>query len=268
MNPLPFDADRVLQQTFVAQVEHHATIASTNDRAIQYATGLRATSQRSAGQCGELPLLIVADCQTAGRGRGRHRWWTGRGSLAMSLLLDAGQPWATDLSSPPMVALAVGVALVETLAPKIPSHTVGIHWPNDIMAADRKLAGILVEVLPDRRHVVGIGINTNNFLHDAPTELRDTATTLRELTGEQHDHTRLLIELLGQIEHAFSQLASAPQQIAARANGRCLQRGRMLTLQSGNRSVRGRCGGIAPDGALILDTPRGRQSYYSGVLLP
>ena len=263
MNPSSFDADRVLQQTFVARVEHHETIASTNDRAIQCATG-----QYTTGQRGELPLLIVADCQTAGRGRGSHRWWTGRGSLAMSLLLDAGQSGAADPSGTPMIALAVGIALVETLAPRIASHTVGIHWPNDVIVAQRKLAGILVEVLPDRRLVLGIGINTNNSLADAPAELRRTATTLRELTGEEHDHTRLLIELLGQIERAFSQLASAPQQIGGRADQLCLQHGRMLTLQLGNRSVRGRCAGIGADGALMLDTPEGRQPYYSGVLQP
>ena len=78
------------------------------------------------------------------------------------------------------------------------THQVGIHWPNDVHvrisqpqgeADDRKLAGILVEVLPDRRHVIGIGLNVNNTLADAPAELRDTAATLRDLSGREHDRT-------------------------------------------------------------------------------
>ncbi|MEE8451842.1 MAG: biotin--[acetyl-CoA-carboxylase] ligase [Thermoguttaceae bacterium] len=258
-----FDVDCVLQQTFVARVEHYPSIGSTNDRAIECADG--------PGE--ELPLLVVADCQTAGRGRGSHRWWTGRGSLAMSLLFEAEVFGPTRPSAPPMAALAVAVALVETLTGRLPCHKPGIHWPNDIMVGDRKLAGILVEVLPNRRHVVGVGLNTNNSSADAPAELKQTVATLKELTGKEHDHTELLVELLGHMDRVFSQLASAPHRIGARADALCLQRGQTLsvTLGSGStqgRSTRGRCAGIAPDGALLLDTPDGRKSFYTGELRP
>ena len=70
---------KILENTFVADVEHHATIGSTNDRAIQCA----------AFHAVKLPLLILADRQTGGRGRGSNRWWTGPGSLAFSLLVGA-----------------------------------------------------------------------------------------------------------------------------------------------------------------------------------
>ena len=95
-----------------------------------------------------------------------------------------------------MVALAAAVAVVETLAPLLPDHQVGLHWPNDVFVGQRKLAGILIEVLPGGRHVVGIGINTNNTLADAPPTLRQQAATLFDLTGRRQDQTAILIALV------------------------------------------------------------------------
>jgi BirA family biotin operon repressor/biotin-[acetyl-CoA-carboxylase] ligase len=256
MAQYPLDTDRLLRETFVARAEHHSTLSSTNDRARQCA----------AVGTGELPLLVVADRQTAGRGRGGHRWWTGQGSLAFSLLLDPGQVAVKQRGRSPLVALAAAVAVVETVEPLIASHQPGIRWPNDVVAAGRKLAGVLVEVLPDQRWIVGIGVNTNNSPAEAPPELRPVAATLLELTGVTHDQTTILVTLLQNLEEKLAQLASEPERIGARADELCLQRGKLLTLHPGDRSVTGRCAGIAPDGALLLETPSGRQAFYSGML--
>ncbi len=250
------DIDRVVSETFVARAEYHPTLDSTNDRA----------SRCAAEMPGELPLLIVAGRQTAGRGRGANRWWTGPDSLAMSLLLGPGPLTANRPSRSPLAALAAAVAVVETVEPLLPSHSVGLHWPNDVMAAGRKLAGILVEVLADGRQIVGIGMNTNNSLAEAPAELKETAVTLRELTGRRHDPTALLVDLLRHLQTVLERSAAAPERIAARADALCLQRDEVLTLQLHDRPIRGRCLGIAPDGALLLDTPQGRQAFYTGVL--
>jgi len=250
----PVDVDRVVEQTFVARAEHHDRLDSTNDRAI-----------RLASEPGELPLLIVADRQTAGRGRGTNRWWAGPGSLTASLLLEP-EMVAAGRTATPMSALATAVGVVDTVAPLLEQHDVGIHWPNDVIAAGRKLAGILVEVLPSRRHVVGIGLNTNNSLADAPDDLRQTATTLHELTGRPHDQTAILVSLLKNLEAGFAQLGPAPEEIAARANALCLQHGHTLTIQRGHKSTTGRCRGIAPDGALLLEASQAEERFYSGVL--
>ncbi len=250
------DIDRVLEETFLAGAEFHDSLPSTNDRAAECAR-IDAV---------ELPLLVVASQQTAGRGRGRNRWWTGPGSLAISLLLDDRQIVAAGHDRSPLIALAAALAVVDTVAPLVPSETVGIDWPNDVTAAGRKLAGVLVEVLPNRRHVIGIGVNTNNTLDDAPPELRHTVATLRDLSGKTHDPTTLLIELLRQLETVLGRLVSQPEQLGIRANSLCLQHGRTLTLQQGDRRITARCAGIAPDGALLLELPEGRRAFYSGVL--
>ena len=101
----------------------------------------------------------------------------------------------------------------------------GLHWPNDVYVGDRKLAGILVEVLPGRKHVIGIGLNTNNSLADAPPELQQTATTLLDLTGRPHDHDRDSDRPLEASRPRFAQLAIDPAAIGRRADELCLQRG-------------------------------------------
>jgi BirA family biotin operon repressor/biotin-[acetyl-CoA-carboxylase] ligase len=253
---MTIDVVRIMRETSIAHVEYRPTLGSTNDRAAQCA----------ANGMKDLPLLIVADQQTAGRGRDGNRWWTGQGALAMSLLVDA-QTVAADQSRSPLVSLAAAVAVVETVAPLIPDQQVGIHWPNDVFAAGCKLAGILVEVLPERKHVIGIGLNTNNTMADAPRELRNTAATLRDLSGREHDQTGILIELLRRLEQQFARLRDNSKAVALRADALCLQRGRTLMLRWGDRDISGRCQGIAPDGAIRLETPAGVESFYSGTIV-
>jgi BirA family transcriptional regulator, biotin operon repressor / biotin---[acetyl-CoA-carboxylase] ligase len=281
---MSIDTVHVMRETFVARVEHRPTVDSTNSRAAQCA----------AHGAENLPFLVVADEQTAGRGRGGNRWWTGSGSLAFSLLVDARMV-AADEGRSPLVALAVAVAVVDCVAPLLPTSQVGIHWPNDVyvrfsqfqggadtpvcqkdqalagrqeclphLGHDRKLAGILVEVLPDRRHVIGIGLNLNNALADAPAELRSTAATLRDLTGREHNRTEILIDVLRHLEQQFSQLRDDPSKVAAGADQRCLQCGQVLTLSWAKRKVTGVCRGIAADGALLLETPVGIEAFLSG----
>lgn len=270
------DAARILRETFVARLEHHEALTSTNDRA----------AEAARNGAGDLPLLIVADRQTAGRGRGRNRWWTGPGSLAFSLLLAPEHLHIARQNGAPLVSLATALAVIDAVAPLLPDHRVGLHWPNDVLAAcpladraagnaldgraawsgDRKLAGILIETLADGRHIVGIGVNTNNSLADAPPELQQSLATLRDLTGRTHDHAAILIALLQRLEKAYAAMAGSPEQTALRADALCLQRGRRLTVEQGGEAISGCCCGIAPDGALRLETPEGMRNLYSGVL--
>ncbi len=254
---MPLDLDRILRETFIARAEHHPSLRSTNDRAAALA----------ARDGGELPLLVVADRQTAGRGRAANRWWTGPGALAFSLLVDGRTVGAHAVRSP-LVALAVAMAVVDAIAPLLPGQSLGIHWPNDVFVAGRKLAGILIEVLPDRRHVIGIGLNTNNSLADAPAELQTTAATLRDLGRHAYDQTEILVQLLKRLEGEFQCLCHEPQTVAARADALCLQRGQTLTLVGRGDTITGRCRGIAADGAILLDTPAGTEAFFSGTLVP
>ncbi len=252
---LDLQVKRIVERTFVAEVEHYAAVGSTNDLARQFAAAGRHS----------LPLLIVADEQTAGRGRGTNRWWTGRGGLAFSLLIDAAARGITRERSP-LVSLAAAIAVAEEAGRRLPSRRVGLHWPNDVYVEGRKLSGILAEFLADGHAVLGIGINTNNSLDEAPPEVRGSAATLGELTGKYHNHTELLLAVFGRLETLLARLVGHPAEIGRRANALCLQHGRSLSIESGSRMIRGLCAGIDEDGSLLLDTGEGREKVFSGVL--
>lgn len=253
---MPLDVERLRVAGVAARVEHYDSISSTHDRAHEVA---RLTDP------GPLPLLIVAEQQTAGRGRGANRWWTGGGSLAFSLLFDPAD-WVLSNQPLPERSLAVGAAIVDTVRPLLLGRNVGLHWPNDVFVEKKKLAGILLDVLAGGRHVLGIGLNANNSLSDAPDDVRARATSLCELTGAMHDRTELLVRLLRNIELAVRDSAADPQAYGRRFQELCLQVGKELTIEVGGRRATGRCAGIAPDGALLLEDGGRYERFYSGVL--
>jgi BirA family biotin operon repressor/biotin-[acetyl-CoA-carboxylase] ligase len=246
--------ERLLADSFLVAAEHYPTLESTQDSALAAAAG---------GARG--PLLIVADQQTAGRGRGANRWWTGPGSLAFSLLFDPAL-WGLSMPGVPMRSLAAGVAVVAALTPRLYPHHVGLHWPNDVYVGGRKLAGILIDLLADGRHILGIGLNVNNSLAAAPADVRDRATSMFDLTAMHHDRTSLLLDILAELADVFQQSAAAPEVFGARFQDLCLQVGKPLVIVAGGTATAGHCLGIAADGALLLETERGREKFYSGVL--
>jgi BirA family transcriptional regulator, biotin operon repressor / biotin---[acetyl-CoA-carboxylase] ligase len=248
---------RILADSFVARVEHYAALPSTQMRA----------REAAANPFETLPLLVLADEQTAGRGREGNSWWTGLGNLAFSLLIDPSE-FGCPRRAVPSMSLAVSVAIIEAILPWTAGHRVGLHWPNDVFAAGKKLAGVLVEVLPDGRHILGVGLNTNSRVATAPADLQAILTTLLDLTGQRQEHTDLLLALLSHLDACLRQLGADPDVIGARFNELCLQNDQTLTLFQGERAIVGRCLGIAPDGGLILQTTGGPQAFHSGTLQP
>jgi BirA family biotin operon repressor/biotin-[acetyl-CoA-carboxylase] ligase len=252
---MPIDPAQLVAATWVDAVEHYGEISSTQDRA------------RAAA--GALPLersvLIVADRQTAGRGRGANTWWTGEGSLAFSLLIDPAR-FELPRRAIPQVSLTAAVALIDAISPIVAGQRLGLHWPNDIYVAGRKVAGVLVDGLPNGRHILGVGVNTNNSPADAPDELGESIATLHWLTGRLVDHSKLLTVFLNQFAVALRMLAQSPSQLGLRFNELCLQHGEILTVRHGIESTTGRCAGIATDGALLLNSDHGQRAFYSGTL--
>ena len=188
------------------------------------------------------------------------------GSLACSLLFDPATRHI-DRRFYPMISLAAAIAIVETAALALSAVNVGLHWPNDVFVGARKLAGVLIEVLPDGRHVLGIGCNVNNRIASAPPELSNMVTSLVELTGREHCRGELLHAILERLDGRLNELAQSPDAVGRRANQLCMQHGTPLTIRAGDRVTSGLCTGIADDGALVLDTPSGREAFYSGVLV-
>ena len=90
--------------------------------------------------------------------------------------------------------------------------------------------------------------------------------SLCDLAERSHDRTDLLVDLLNQLHEELRTLATEPDAIGLQADELCLQRGDWLTIDTGTETVEGRCFGIQPDGALVLETATGPRRFYAGVL--
>ncbi len=165
-----------------------------------------------------------------------------------------------------MTALVAGIAVVETLSSALKGHRLGLCWPNDVYVGDRKLAGILVEAPAANRLVVGIGINTNCRLAEAPEELAQRVATVVDLTGEVQDPTEVLLGWLSAWSSWIGRLATCSDEIGQRADALCLQQDRVLRLRQGREMWEGKCLGIGCDGAVRLETAQGVRSFYSGTV--
>ena len=142
-------------------------VGSTND-----------VAARGAGSIANEGLVVLAEEQTAGRGRRGRAWTAPAGSsLLMSVLLFPPEPTA----DPGWLTALAALAVVEVVA-AWSGRDARIKWPNDVRVDGRKIAGILVERGPGA--VIGIGLNVNIRLDQFPDELRDSATSLRILTGD------------------------------------------------------------------------------------
>lgn len=234
-------------------VEVHAELGSTMERARELA----------ADSTTPLPAVVIADVQTAGRGRRGAGWWQAPGSLAASLVLDEH---AAGAAVQPTWSLACGVALAEALAALAPALSPLVRWPNDVEARGRKIAGILVETAPGGRVIIGIGANTTGSLLDAPEPLRDRLTTVCDLTGSAVDRDAVLDAFWPRFLGLLQAMADDPTALLARYRPRCALDGRQVTVFCGAEQVRGMCRGIDADGGLVVDTAAGRVRITSGSL--
>ena len=256
------DLRRLLAETLVRDVEAHESLGSTNTRAMELAQQARIST----------PLLVITGRQTAGRGRGNHACWSSEGALTFSLLIEA---FSFGLSPElwPRVALAAGVSVCDALEALLPDAPLGLKWPNDVYLAGRKVAGILTEVpaippsLPARL-VIGVGINVNNPFAAAPPELQPIGIALVDVAGSSFDLTDVLIRVLRRLETNLRSLATADPRLPTRWRKLSLMTGQRVTVRQGPRQVEGLCAGIDDEGALLLDTPEGRQRMVSGTVVP
>lgn len=217
-------------------VTHLAVTGSTQDEA---RTVLMAGAPHGA--------LVVAECQTEGRGRRGRKWVSAPGGLTCSLVIrdawHAGRSW-------PTIAAAVGVArAVEAQA----GVTLQVKWPNDLVFGARKAGGVLVEACGEAV-VLGLGLNVN----DSPLVVDGVpAVSIAEIAGRLADRTALLaacaIQVLG--------LICAPEgRDAARAEwaARSSVRGRQVVVDRPRSRLAGLVEGFGPAGELLVRTDAGK----------
>ncbi len=198
------------------------TIGSTNDEAAarsakafalrtdEDASGGANESTRSAKASAERSegLVVVADEQTAGRGRRGHTWFSPPGSgLYVSVVLAPATAMTDPARATTLLTLAAGVALAEGIE-QATGLRVDLKWPNDLQVSRRKLGGILAESsgAGDRSDTVIVGYGINVRPTAFPAELGDRATSLESELGRAVDRHHLLAETLAALSRRYEDL--------------------------------------------------------------
>lgn len=192
---------------FEGKLHFSAVTGSTNSDAM--------TAGRSGAPHGS---VFLADEQTAGRGRGNHRWQSLAGlGLYLSVLLRP----AMAISDLPLLPLAAGLAAARAIE-RAAGASVDIRWPNDLLIGKRKTGGILVESRTESGEVafvvIGIGINVHQ--RSFAQGLQTPATSLDVASGKPTSRQALLIALLESLErealllHDRSLVRAIPARLA------------------------------------------------------
>ena len=229
------------------RIELFDSIPSTNREAV-----------RLAQADVEHGTVVIADSQTAGRGRLSRVWFSPPGAnLYCSIVLKATRPperlmeWLSWL---PLISALAAAEAIEAVS----SLHVSVKWPNDLLISERKVGGILCESGTGAGskpfQVIGIGLNVNVDQQDWPEELRESATSIWCAQGCVVDRNRLLAQLLLELEHCLDELALHGTRRLALAYGqRCSTIGHPIqaTLASGDLVV-GTAEYIGHDGSLCV----------------
>jgi BirA family biotin operon repressor/biotin-[acetyl-CoA-carboxylase] ligase len=219
----------------------YPSLSSTND-----------VAKREARKGAEEGTVVVAEEQTAGRGRLKRAWLSPRGSVALSIILH---PTPAQL---PLLIMVASLAVVHCIE-KVGLAT-QIKWPNDVLINNKKVCGILIE--SDVRGsavdyaVIGIGLNVNVNTADFP-EIATTATSLSREMGRELSRRGVIGCLLEEVEKLYLALSEG-DSVFREWRDRLVTLGKKVEVSSGKTSYRGLAESVASDGSLLLRQPDGQ----------
>jgi len=219
----------------------YSNIASTQDTARQIALG---------GHL--LPFAVIAETQSAGRGRRGKSWDSPQGGLWLTLALAVPSPEAIRQSAMVAAHAVASVVLTETGVRTL------IKWPNDLLVKRRKVCGILAETLVQSGTttlLVGIGLNVNNAV---PPDQLPHVTSLRGELGRTIDVLPLCASILNMVERDISSLILRGFDIFSPwMDANLALRGELVTVEFNDQRESGRVTGLSKTGALLLKSPDG-----------
>jgi BirA family biotin operon repressor/biotin-[acetyl-CoA-carboxylase] ligase len=231
-------------------------------RGLQFLPEVTSTNSDAANlaQLGmEHGTVVLAERQTAGKGRLGRAWHSPDGNLYCSVILQA--PGASKempawLSWIPLIAAVATARAVQTVTGLKPE----VKWPNDLLIGQRKLGGVLCESgVAGRQYVyvvVGIGLNVNAPREAFPKELQDTATSLVSECGRTVERAPLLAALLLELENridALFAMKAMPSDLLKEYLALCCTLGQKIRVSlADGRSVEGVANSIVDYGSLRI----------------
>jgi BirA family transcriptional regulator, biotin operon repressor / biotin---[acetyl-CoA-carboxylase] ligase len=205
-------------------------------------------------------LVAVADEQSAGRGRIGRAWVANRGeALLCSLLFRPPLRDRETFVVPMLVSLAAADA-----AGELSGTAIGCKWPNDLVHRDRKLGGVLAELVEESKElrralVVGLGVNLVWSKATAPNlgaqEAAIEPVGLAEIAGRDIGRDELLEALLARIDDRYAAISDpgAPAAIVSEYAARCETVGRLVRVVTASSEFTGRAVGLSDDGRLLVE---------------
>lgn len=215
--------------------------------------------------------IVVAEEQTAGRGRMGRAWHSEKGAgLYLSIVLRPTLPAVFA----PLMTLACGIAAAEAVA-EVTHRATDIRWPNDVLLEDRKCAGLLLEMTaePERIKYVILGIGFNVNQAGLPGEVAAEATSMRMTTGIVYRRIDVLAALLRALDRWLAPLAKPEgraQVVATFEQRSSFARGRRVRVEDNGQVIVGATAGLDPSGYLLLrrDGSSAAEPIYTGRLRP
>lgn len=209
-------------------------------------------------------VLIVADCQQAGRGRRGRSWESPAGtSIYMSILLKPD----INPNNASMITLVAALAVSRAIT-QLTSKPAGIKWPNDIVMSGKKVCGILTEMSAQFDYVnhivvgIGINVNTETFSED----IANIATSLQLETGMKINRAELIALICEQFEMVYEIYMQTQdlRNLVKEYNANLINMRQKVKVLDPKEPFEGRAMGITPRGELMVDTWESRKLVSSG----
>ncbi len=208
---------------------------------------------------------VIADKQTAGRGRLGRLWYTfPECALAFSIIIR---------QETTILPLLVSVAIHKALAAFTPTGSLAIKWPNDIIAGTKKVAGVLIESYianpqnTKRFYIVGIGINVNQPSEPLPPEIN--ATTLETIASKKLEREAILQEILIELDKNLDHcLQKGDGAVLDYYQAHCMTLGCNVTWLDGEKPIVGKAISLTEEGNLLLETDQGLVTCSTGDIIP
>jgi BirA family biotin operon repressor/biotin-[acetyl-CoA-carboxylase] ligase len=220
-------------------------VASTNTLAMELASEGAAEG-----------TVVLAETQTAGKGRLGRTWISPRGNIYMSVILRPDVP----VHKAPLITLMGAVAAASAVRSGC-GLAAAIKWPNDLMLSAKKVCGLLTEMSaePDRvRHIVlGLGVNVNMDRSELPPDLQSTATTLASEAGRRIDRTALLRQILRDLDRWYRVFVQNDDGVLNAWESLNETTGNRVSVSGPRERLEGLARGIDSEGRLIVQLDDG-----------
>jgi BirA family biotin operon repressor/biotin-[acetyl-CoA-carboxylase] ligase len=209
--------------------------------------------------------VIIAEAQTAGRGRLGRSWISQReAGIYFSMVLFPKAP----PSLAPLFTLATAVAMHNAVE-RYSGLDIDIKWPNDLLIGQKKFCGILSEIQAEvdlvKMMIIGVGLNANH--EHMPEEIAGRATSLRVASGHIQSRIEILLEFLGEFENIYMEFErKGPRSIIDQwTRFSSFANGRKIEIHDGVRKISGVTRGLNALGALKIEQKGGQiEEVYSG----